>query len=1507
MKLRRIITSLLALSLLTAVPAADLCIKAYAEQETSVTEEKEEDTAIHISDVSDLQTLSENCRLDTWSDGISVVLDNNIDLEGEEFTPIVSFNGTFDGQGYEISGINITSASSYTGFFGTLNSSAVVKNVTFSGSVNPAGSASNVGAVAGRNFGSIENCTFTGLVSGSEAVGGIAGRNEASGMITASFANGSIIGQTMTGGICGNNIGTIFNCENRAQVNTINSDTGISLSDLNLSFSVDLTQISALGSGLTVSDTGGIAGYSCGNLLGCINYAAIGYEHVGYNVGGIAGRSCGYLLSCSNEGTIKGRKDIGGIIGQMEPNVVTSVTSSSLQNLRNQLDELNELMDQMQDDARNASSSVQNGINNMGNAVKNAASSVGSISTTISGGGSADVSGSAEGSASGSAGPEADASVSRTDDTISGSISTSLGTDTTAGGSAAGNITGNVNIVANTNLGGVVSAINSLANQISGIANDIGGQSEVIDNDLTKINEKLDEIYDSTFKTIDDLSVSDLIKDSSDVSMDSITFGKASLCENTGKVYGDINAGGIAGIMAEEYSVDPEDDLTNSIDVYEKKSYEVKAVIFKCVNKGTVNLKYSYGGGITGRADLGFLYKNENYGAVTSDDGEYIGGIAGLNTTNIQQCYAKNSLQGARYAGGISGSGIAENADDTSSTVKNCVSFVTINDAEELFGAVSGTEAGDYSDNYFVSDTLAGLDKLNKTGAAEPVTYEEMLQISGIPEEFEHMTITFMVNDEVYKTRSVDYGGTLSEKQIPEVPVQDDIYCRWDVSDFSDIRQDLVVNAVYSDYTANVSSQDKRSDGRNIFFVAGNFTEGSSMTAELLAKDSSSVKSSLPSGTIVLDVGESWKLSFDDDGLDEHIVRYLTPDQKTGMVRIYQNENGTYKEVESEVIGSYIAFNPSGSEVEFTAVKVLPWKYVLLALAGTAFAVILIILIFFRKKIAAKKKRILEEKEEQEKKQREAEEAALLEEQKQKEKQEALAKAAKDKAEARALKEAEMRQQNEELIRELEADPNLSPAYVAMMKRNLEMMLAQNSEISMLKDMLEVNKQEEEPEETAEEPQEGSPETPSADAEEKPVKKKKHGKITAIVIAVLLAGAAAGICYLVNPSLANTAVCAVYLKELADDSTLEMTMDVTASSNGKDTSFELGLAETKTDDGTSVLIASMGSLDWYYQDETIYLENGSAWSVSSLCPDYPEFTDLLYSVSKNAEISYYKENSYACYAFAAEGENARELAAYLYPQEDALQTDRIEVVVKAINRKVETITFEGNAVLNGSNISISAVCHVTPEGVRTAHTVPEEVQQAIVSGDQSAKAEITPEMISLLYSWSNTLSADPLKAEVSLSADCGLLKLNTAFTYNRTEESGKSITMNGMTVYFDDADNVKDANGNQADEELAELASSLDLIDLAHSLCMTTDVTSDENKDGSETYTFVLDDDTMEEAVSSIAPALEYSSVSLKDGTLVMTVSDDKITSLAFSFEGSVKALIAEADAQFGAFVRFRS
>ena len=296
-----------------------------------------DDRTVHIANADDLKKLAKKCQLDTYSQGLTVILDNDIDLQGEALTPIPIFRGSFEGGGYTISNFVLGTDGSNQGFFRYIEESGVVNNLKLEGTVAPDGSGAYVGGLVGTNRGLVNNCSFNGTVTGVYNVGGIAGENY--GTIRDSVAYGMVSGKNYTGGIAGFNSGVLRSCENNASVNTSISESQLDLENLNL---VDLnsTELSATQDSDTVSDSGGVAGGSTGAVIDCVNKGTVGYQHYGYNVGGIAGRQSGFMSNCRNYGSVFGRKDVGGVVGQMEPYMELQLS----ENLAQELEELNQLV-----------------------------------------------------------------------------------------------------------------------------------------------------------------------------------------------------------------------------------------------------------------------------------------------------------------------------------------------------------------------------------------------------------------------------------------------------------------------------------------------------------------------------------------------------------------------------------------------------------------------------------------------------------------------------------------------------------------------------------------------------------------------------------------------------------------------------------------------------------------------------------------------------------------------------------------------------------------------------------------------------------------------------------------------------------------------------------------------------------------------------------------------------------------------------------------------------------
>ncbi len=351
----RIVSSVLVFSLfLGLLPAQPI----YAETGNDSLETAGEVSAleyIDINSVEDLLALSEECYVDSWSEGKYISLKSDLNLAGVDFKPIPVFSGTFDGGGHTISGFDYVGDGYVIGFFRYIGSTGIVRNLTLRGSVDSENERECVGSICGINYGEVRGCTFQGTVSGRDTVGGIAGINESTATISGCTVKGRITGYYSTGGITGINHGAVNYCTNRAGINDNSAWVweDDEMGGLGIFDSLVSNDDVELYSGV---DTGGIAGFSDGIISRCTNEGTVGYEHTGYNIGGIAGRQSGIISLCVNNGTVYGRKDIGGIAGQMEPFIEIDEAES----LRNAINKLHDLIEKTIDDMQNTKDAVKN-------------------------------------------------------------------------------------------------------------------------------------------------------------------------------------------------------------------------------------------------------------------------------------------------------------------------------------------------------------------------------------------------------------------------------------------------------------------------------------------------------------------------------------------------------------------------------------------------------------------------------------------------------------------------------------------------------------------------------------------------------------------------------------------------------------------------------------------------------------------------------------------------------------------------------------------------------------------------------------------------------------------------------------------------------------------------------------------------------------------------------------------------------------------------------------------
>lgn len=1056
---------------------------------------------VHISTAEELRDFARNCQLDSYSVGLTVLLDADIDLGGEAIQPIPSFSGAFNGNGHSITNFSLATDGSHQGFFRYIEAGARVINLKLSGTVTPDGSRENVGGLVGTNRGSVSGCSFDGTVSGLTNVGGIAGENY--GTVKDCAVSGKVSGRRFTGGVVGFNEGSIDSAENRAEVNTSITASELELDSLSLSDVTNLDLTSVDDSNI-VSDSGGIVGGSTGLMYNCVNYGTVGYQHYGYNVGGVAGRQSGYMEGCENRGRVYGRKDVGGIVGQMEPYMELALSAdlaTELQTLHDlitltlsdtnvQSDDVNAALVHMQSNAYSAAQGASNLAGHVGNVADEAINATNEILNRIDYSVKAmepimsDLNQAAVNFALGmehmdkaldnlEMDPETLAELHRNLDQMSESLerinveleylayiasayfnkkgdgnvdldqlrpenadeikqkygydygldansSTSklkkamiqvvsdLIADTAKlskatgavlnilddyyltpiydtdgdgipdksrleyandeGGMARDNFTAASNYLASAtggldelnkylasldkvqypNLGSkyyeysdtLFNGLTGVASGMSALNSAMDSTSDVLTINLMRVNDQFNVVMQLLANALSGNLENNVYDDVSEPDNDQSIEGKLLSCVNYGEVSGDVDVGGIAGAMAIEFEFDIEGELTSGLSVNRilSKTYMIKCVARRCVNRGSVTAKKNNVGGIAGVTEMGTIIDCEGYGSVESSNGGYVGGIVGYSYTNVRDSYAMCKLAGSEYVGGIAGYG---------TEITDCHTLVGVSGATACGGAIAGyadmNGEGIIDGNSFVHESMGAVDGISYNGRATPITYEQLLSVPELPDEFRTLTLRFVADGETVKELSFRYGESVDKSEIPAVPEKEGYSGRWADYDYSALYFSDVIEAEYSYKRATLAVENTREGSpMSIVLVEGSFEDGAkAMLNEYVGNDPETEGSVL----------EKWVLRIDDldDGTpDSYSVRFLRPalERKTHKLEIYTYADGEWSKAQTRSSGSYAVFDCSSDTVVFAAVEshgsAAVWIWVVVGAVVVAAAVIVL-------------------------------------------------------------------------------------------------------------------------------------------------------------------------------------------------------------------------------------------------------------------------------------------------------------------------------------------------------------------------------------------------------------------------------------------------------------------------------------------------------------------------------------------------------------------------------------
>ena len=260
-----------------------------------------------VTSAEDLKNIAKLVN-EQWNLGINITLTSDIDLSGIDWTPIgIDYNhrytGTFDGGGHTITGLAVTGSDQYAGLFGCIGSGGKVKNVTLKDvKIESNHSSGNVGGVAGWSYGTLENCSVSGSVSGSGSssdVGGVVGY-QMGGSITGCSSSATVKGTQRAGGVAGatNSGASLTGCYATGSVSVENNTTSaayaggvVGSNGASSTLTACYATGSVTGSGSGTIYTGGVTGTNdVGTLTACYHAKGTVSGPDGAT-GGVAGRN----------------------------------------------------------------------------------------------------------------------------------------------------------------------------------------------------------------------------------------------------------------------------------------------------------------------------------------------------------------------------------------------------------------------------------------------------------------------------------------------------------------------------------------------------------------------------------------------------------------------------------------------------------------------------------------------------------------------------------------------------------------------------------------------------------------------------------------------------------------------------------------------------------------------------------------------------------------------------------------------------------------------------------------------------------------------------------------------------------------------------------------------------------------------------------------------------------------------------------------------------------------
>lgn len=367
------------------------------------------------------------------------------------------------------------------------------------------------------------------------------------------------------------------------------------------------------------------------------------------------------------------------------------------------------------------------------------------------------------------------------------------------------------------------------------------------------------------------------------------------------------------------------------------------------------------------------------------------------------------------------------------------------------------------------------------------------------------------------------------------------------------------------------------------------------------------------------------------------------------------------------------------------------------------------------------------------------------------------------------------------------------------------------------------------------------------------------------------------------------------LREYNEESELAMNLEIVADIGGEQIDTDAQIIRTEMEDKVVSCVKSHGITLCYY-DGALFLENGKAYTISELFPDYSKLLGLTTVLYETVDITEAKHNQEKIYGITLDKERAGQLTELLLPslQKHLLEIPDVHVDVSAREGELTAILFEIVAKLQDAEktqITVDAKLTVQ-EAEDTEEFIPEIVREVIATENYEVSGAFTGDIVRLFSGWMNMQNKGTLSADLSIRAACGPFQVDETLQMFRVTKNGTQIhcmRKKDNTLYFTD-NAICDENGNGIEAAEENMINAGQIPAIIYVLCLNGSFECVE-ANGEYTYTFALDEEGMRAIAYGVAPELENMDIKYEVGSIQIVMAEENIKKIHLMCGGSIAIL----------------